>query len=207
MPVEHSLDAARETAALHALGALSAAEARAFEQHLGAGCSVCRRELDGFRAVADMLVHAAEPQTPRPALRTRILERAAAESTSAHVAVLDREGLRFVRGTQLGWDPGSVPAVETKTLHVDAHRGYVTQLVRMDPGAVLQPHRHADVEESYLLEGDLLVSGVLMHAGDYCCAQPGSFHRGVETRGGCVFITVRSLRDEVLSEETVAGDG
>ena len=201
MPVEHSLDQARDAAALYALGALSAEAARDFEQHLQTGCAVCRAELAGFKAVAGALLHAAEPQAPRPSLRTRVLEGAAEASSNAGVAVREVAGQRFVRSNQLGWEPGGLPSVEIKILHVDAERGYVTQLVRMDPGAVLQAHRHADVEESYLLEGDLLVSGVVMHAGDYCHAQPGSIHSGVETRGGCLFLAVRSLHDELLSDE------
>jgi quercetin dioxygenase-like cupin family protein len=67
----------------------------------------------------------------------------------------------------------------------------------MAPGATLVAHRHADVEESYVIEGDLLVAGELMHAGDYCRAEPGSVHAGVSTIHGCVFIAVQSQRDEL----------
>src|SRR5262249_3379987 len=75
--------------------------------------------------------------------------------------------------------------------------GYVTKLVRMAPGAVLHPHRHAEAEESYVLEGDLWVSGVLMLAGDYCRAEAGSVHSEVHTSGGCAFIAVCWERDEL----------
>ncbi|MBI3302018.1 MAG: cupin domain-containing protein, partial [Deltaproteobacteria bacterium] len=113
--------------------------------------------------------------------------------------VIDKNGSRFARATQMTWQEGNAPAGEIKALFVDQQRGYNTFLVRMAPGAMLRPHRHADVEESYLLEGDLLVSGVEMKAGDYCRAEPGSLHAGVTTRGGCVFITVCSQRDELLA--------
>jgi len=49
-----------------------------------------------------------------------------------------------------------------------------------------------------VLEEDLTVSGVLMKAGDYCRAEPGSVHTGLSTSGGCLFIAVCSERDERL---------
>ena len=199
MPPHPSLDDARAHAALYALGALPPAEARAFEAHLD-DCDTCAAELAAFAGVAGDLGHAATPQTPDPGVRLRVLERIAAEATGADTAAIDGDGVHFVRSARLGWQDAAAPNVETKTLFVDPARGYITKLVRMAPGAVLLPHRHADVEESYVIEGDLLVSGVLMHAGDYCRADPGSVHAGVTTRGGCTFIAVCSQRDAVLAE-------
>lgn len=196
---EHTLDDMRERAALYALGALSGGEAREFEAHLSGGCSLCAQEVKGFTAVTTELASVAEPQTPRHSLRTRVLERIATDAAATEGAVIDQAGVRFVRSNQLVWKEGNAPAVEVKVLSVDKQRGYITKLVRMEPGASLRPHRHIDIEESYLLEGDLLVSGVVMHAGDYCRAEAGSAHEGVATRGGCVFIAVSSMHDEVLA--------
>jgi quercetin dioxygenase-like cupin family protein len=74
----------------------------------------------------------------------------------------------------------------------------VTVLVRMAPGTSAPRHRHAEVEESYVLEGDVTISGVEMTPGDYCRAEPGSVHTGISTRGGCQFITIASERNELL---------
>ena len=200
MTLDHSLETACETAALYALGALSADETRAFEAHLDSGCAVCLAEMAAFNAVTGDLAHAAPSQLPSPALRTRVLERIAEQSDPSHAAIIERSGVRFVRSAQLGWETAAAPAVEVKTLSIDHTRGYVTKLVRMPPGAALYPHRHADVEESYVLDGDLLVSGVLMRGGDYCRAEAGSIHAGITTRSGCLFIAVCSLRDEVVAE-------
>ena len=196
---DHSVDEARETAALYALGAMDADGARAFEAHLDGGCDLCRAETAAFTNVTAELAHAAQPQLPPPALRTRLLETIAAASDLEQSTVIDRDGVRFVRSAQLPWEAAKAPAVEVKLLSVDRERGYATKLVRMAPGAALYPHRHADVEESYVIEGDLLVGGVLMHTGDYCRAEPGSIHADVTTRGGCLFIAVCSLRDQVLA--------
>jgi anti-sigma factor ChrR (cupin superfamily) len=181
------------------LGVLSQDEAREFEQHLAGGCAVCAAEVEAFTPVVAELGHMATPQTPRPELRARVLERVAAEGLSAARPVLNKEGARFVRTANLNWRAGITSAVEIKTLSVDKQRSIVTYLVRLAPQASLPPHRHVEVEESYLLEGDLLVDGVQMQIGDYCRAEPGSIHRGVTSKSGCVFITVCSLRDELLT--------
>jgi quercetin dioxygenase-like cupin family protein len=199
MAHEHSPDDARARTALYALGALRGDDAQEFERHLQAGCSVCTGEVNAFAAVATDLGRAATPLAPRASVRARVLERVAAESAFAEQGVFDKDGLRFVRSVSLPWTEGRAPAVEVKTLFVDQGRGYVTKLVRMPPGSTLVPHRHADIEESFVLEGDLLVSGVLMGPGDYCRAEPGSTHTGVVTRGGCVFIAVSSQHDQPLA--------
>jgi anti-sigma factor ChrR (cupin superfamily) len=65
-------------------------------------------------------------------------------------------------------------------------------------GTVYPAHRHAGIEESYLIEGDLLVEGYTLRSGDYCRAEAGSFHGEVRTDKGCKFIAVASLEDELL---------
>ena len=63
----------------------------------------------------------------------------------------------------------------------------------MAPGAIFASHRHTDAEESYILEGEIFVSGVHMSTGDYCRAEAGSLHSGATTKTGYVFIAVASL--------------
>lgn len=196
---DHSVEEARDRAALYALGALRGDEAREFEQHLAEGCAVCGAEVAAFTPIVAELAHAAPPQTPRAEVRARVLERVALEGLSGTHPVIDTGGVRFVRSTELRWREGNAPGVEIKVLSRDSQRGYHTLLVRMAPGATLRPHRHADVEESYVLEGDLLVCGVQMQSGDYCRAEPGSVHAGVTTRGGCIFVATASQHDEWLA--------
>jgi anti-sigma factor ChrR (cupin superfamily) len=184
-------DNLRERAALYALGALTPDEARAFELELR-GDAECQNELAAFRAVADDLAHAAAPQVPPPALRDRVLARIAADET----AVLDQGGIRFVRSDRLGWQAGPLPGLEVKRLSIDAERGRRTTLVRMAPGAVYPAHRHRDVEEIYLLEGEVMMSGVLMRAGDYCRAEADTVHADTRTQTGCVFIVTASVHDQ-----------
>jgi anti-sigma factor ChrR (cupin superfamily) len=187
------IDTAREQAALCALGTLSADEARAVEQQLAQDATL-RDEVAAFRSVVDDLAYAAPAQAPPPALRARVLARVAA----AEPAVIDHDGLRFVRSGQLAWGPGAMPGFEVKSLFTDPSGRRTTTIIRMAPGTTYADHRHADIEELFLLEGDLLVSGVLMRAGDYCRAEADTMHDGVMTPSGCVFIVTASERDELF---------
>lgn len=186
----------RDLAALYALGALRGDELREFEQHLTDGCDVCTAEVAAFAPVVADLAYAAPLQSPRPELRDRVLGRIAAEGMTASHPKIEKEHLVFVGSQWLNWQPGNAPGVDIKLLSVDKERGYFTTLVRMAPGASLPPHRHADIEESYIMEGEVLVSGVLMRTGDYCRADAGSLHTGVTSKTGCTFIAVASIRDE-----------
>jgi len=190
---QDDIDAVRGAAALYALGALSAEEARAFEARLQNDATY-QAELAAFRSVVQELSYAVPPQAPPPALRAKLLGRIAAEEA----AVIDRDGMRFVRSTQLGWEPGAGPGVEVKRLFTDPSGNRTTKMYRMAPGSTYPAHRHADVEDIYVIEGDLLVCGVLMRAGDYCRAEAGSLHEGVRTANGCLFIATASERNQRL---------
>ena len=141
MIYKHSAKESRAHASLYALGALRGDEGREFEQHLATGCTVCAVAVEAFAPIVAELGYAAPLQAPRPEIRARVLARVAAESLLKDHPVLDKDGSRFVRVTRIAWQEGNAPAVEIKTLFVDAQRGYNTFLVRMTPGAVLRPHR------------------------------------------------------------------
>jgi anti-sigma-K factor RskA len=59
---------------LYALGALDGSDKTSFEEHL-AVCAECRLRLDAARSRVALLGLAAEPETPRPAIRERVIER------------------------------------------------------------------------------------------------------------------------------------
>jgi anti-sigma factor ChrR (cupin superfamily) len=193
----HPHDEADERVALYALGALTDAERDDFESHLGGGCARCRAEVDTFNRVTARLGELAPVRRPRAELRTAVL--AAVDQVAAEPAVTELEGIRFVRAARVPWQMSTVPAVQVKQLAKDPQRGYHSVLVRMPPGSSYPQHRHADVEEVYVLEGDLTVNGVMMHAGDYCRAEAGSVHRDVFSEHGCTYIVFASVRDEFVA--------
>ncbi|MGD9764490.1 MAG: cupin domain-containing protein [Candidatus Binatia bacterium] len=195
MTADDSIERVRERAALYALGALTAPEAREIATRLADGDLRYRAEVEAFAAVADQLAFAARATTAPAPARARVLDAIARHEA----AVLDAGGVRFVRGARLEWQPTAIAGFEIKLLMADPTANRATVLGRMAPGTAYPAHRHAGLEELYLLEGDLLVGGVLMRTGDYCSALTGSVHDGVRTLGGCLFVVTASTADEILS--------
>ena len=112
--------------------------------------------------------------------------------------LLDKAGLLIARSPDLPWQPQGSPGVSIKVLFTDPERDYITALGRMEPGTEYPRHRHDDVEELYVLEGDLVVEGHVMRPGDYCRAEPDSIHGETRSETGCLFLMMCSRQDELL---------
>jgi mannose-6-phosphate isomerase-like protein (cupin superfamily) len=194
----HSIDETRDRAALYVVGALRGEEAREFEAHLKQGCEVCAAEVKAFSLATDELAGAVPPQAPSAKLRERVIDKIASEVRATNLATIDQNGIRFMLSNLMSWRGTAFKDIEIKVLFRDAHNGMVTQLVRMAPGTSIPRHHHTEVEESYVLEGDLTISGVEMKAGDYCRAEPGSIHTDISTYSGCQFISIASERNDYL---------
>jgi anti-sigma factor ChrR (cupin superfamily) len=206
---KHPDDEHLELAALHALGALPAGEARAFEDHLRL-CPECALE---ERAVREALAEEAKAGavSPPPALRARLLARLSRKSPDETHPPADaktqvwkrwerggRKDLQVVRAGEGAWEPTAAPGVSVKPLSVDPERRYVTMLVRMQAGSSYPRHRHAGAEECFVLEGDLRVGDEVLHAGDYQRAEGGSLHGVQSTDNGCLLLIVSSQEDELV---------
>lgn len=196
---------ARDRVALHAVGALSEREAAEVEAHL-AICAPCRAEAASLRRAAEAL-YAEVPSRPAPPeLREKLLARVrgaaeenrpAAQPWKTWSAPAAPGGLLLLRGADGEWEKTAVDGVEVRKLYVDEAADRVTMLVRMAPGTSYPSHRHGGAEECYVLEGDLLVGGTTMRAGDYQRAEGGSRHGIQATETGCLLFIVSSLRDEL----------
>lgn len=189
----------RDLAALYAVGALQGDELRDFEKAL-AECPELADEVVSLSAVVDELGYAAAPQTPSPGLRASVLGRIEAEGLTKEHPRLTKENQVFGSASWLEWTP-LFPGVDMKLLSLDHEKSYATTLIRMAPGSIIPPHRHVAPEDSYVLEGEVVVSGILMRPGDHCHAKPGSVHPASTTPTGCTYVAVKSLHDEWLTGE------
>ncbi len=213
----HSIEDARELAALYALGTLPLAEASTYEQHLGEGCALCTTELLEMEATSSSLALLAPPEAPPAGLREKLLEQIrldAATTPDVDPQVWKKweipgvsspssdeasVGWTSVPSDEGAWEETGLPGISVRRLFVDPVRNYVTMLVRAAPGASYPPHRHYDVEECFVLEGDLHVNDSVLHKGDYQRADAGSIHNVQWTEGGCTILIVSSTQDELLA--------
>lgn len=71
-------------------------------------------------------------------------------------------------------------------------------MVRLAPGADYPTHRHQDIEELHLLDGELIVDDTKLRPGDYRRAEADSVDHRVWSETGCTCVLVTSIHDVLL---------
>ena len=128
---------------------------------------------------------------PSDELRDRLLQRIGGTSNSQPVASTPLERQRFE------WDEVA-PGISCIQLTLDEAKGIVTMLVRLGPQTEYPPHRHAAVEELYLLSGELYIDGRKLQPGDFNRAAAGTTDLRVWSETGCTCVLITSVNDEIL---------
>ncbi|MEI6085743.1 MAG: cupin domain-containing protein [Verrucomicrobiota bacterium] len=147
-----------------------------------------------LQRVADELGLAVTPVTPPARLRARVLDAVAPQPG----ILFNQAGLLIARSNDMPWQSTPVPGMSVKPLYVDAARQYSTMLLRMEPGTRFPSHRHAETEELFILQGDLIVEGKKMVTGDYCRGDANSIHGEVWTEAGGLYLVLSSQQNEML---------
>jgi quercetin dioxygenase-like cupin family protein len=99
--------------------------------------------------------------------------------------------------TEPDWEEAA-PGISVKVLASNRDVNRASMLVRLAPDTDYPPHRHAGVEELFLLEGDLIVDGRVLHPGDYIHVAAGTVDYLVWSKTGCTCFLVTSTKDEIL---------
>jgi anti-sigma factor ChrR (cupin superfamily) len=102
----------------------------------------------------------------------------------------ETDGWTFGQSSEMEWQSMG-PGVGIKMLA--GAGGRTIALFRFEPGYVGAMHEHADAEFSYILEGDLVSTGVTMKPGDAYAAETGTTHEEFRTETGCVLVSVFAL--------------
>ncbi|HEY9601849.1 MAG TPA: cupin domain-containing protein [Allocoleopsis sp.] len=197
-----------ELAPLYALDLLDEQERRVVEEQI-AECPDLANELAEFQAAVAAIPYST-PSVPMAAdLQERLFQRIGQEMPSDEpvieapspptvpfeLVMRSPFGWCLRQSQNIVWQPHPVPGVTIATLHVDPVKREITGLLRAEPGVRYPLHRHAAIEEMFMLEGDLAIAGEVYGAGDYIRSDPGSSH-APETNGGCMFFFRTSLDDE-----------
>jgi anti-sigma factor ChrR (cupin superfamily) len=188
-------------ATLYALGELNVEDRDFFERHLDAGCAECQSELRTFARIMARLGVEISSGPPKPADERFPQNQGQVPTTQTKYpgVLLQKAGLLITRSAGVPWNAAPIPGVQSKSLFVDNERKYSTSLVRLAAKTVYPPHRHNDIEEVFVLEGDLVIEGVHMVSGDFCRSEPGSIHGATTTECGALLLVTASQQDEILS--------
>lgn len=147
-----------------------------------------------FQSMADHLAFVTAPLPPPASLRDHLLDRVRNEARPSQPA---SPPLTFVRASEGAWIE-MAPGVTTKILYLDPVSRRATALVRMTPGSVYAPHRHAEPEEFYVLEGGCFCGGQELVVGDYHRAEAGTEHHDTSSDTGCLLLSICSPQNEML---------
>ena len=175
----------------YALEALPASEMAAMEGHVAA-CADCRQEMETLRPIVDSFVSwPTDVLRPSASLWGRLAQRIAAET-----------GAEPVLPVPQGWAEPEwkdvAPGISCKLLATDTVKNRVSMLVRLKPGTDYPPHRHAGVEELYMLEGELIVGDERFYPGDYRRGEAGGIDHRVWSETGCTCVLITSYHDVIL---------
>lgn len=105
--------------------------------------------------------------------------------------------LVIVRAAEGAWLPGPAEGVTVKPLFNDPERGTATYLVRAEPGSRLPRHRHVTADQTFLLEGDGRMGTLVVEAGDFYRAEPGTVHEVSWTDRGCLCLTMAAISEAI----------
>ena len=99
-----------------------------------------------------------------------------------------------VRIDQAPWQR-FLPGIDVKVLN--AQDSTETAIWRMQPGAKIPPHPHAQDEECLILQGSLLVEHVRYHVGDFLMARAGESDPIFYAPDGALLLIRAGLRPQI----------
>ncbi len=176
---------------LYALQALPSNEVPVVEAHISA-CADCRQEMETLRAIIDSFVSwPTDVLRPSASLWDRLAQRIAAETGGEPVLPAPQ------RWADPEWKDVA-PGISCKLLATDTEKNRVGMVVRLAPGTGYPPHRHAGVEELYMLHGELIVDDKRFYPGDYRQGEAGSVDHRVWSETGCTCVLITSFHDVIL---------
>jgi anti-sigma factor ChrR (cupin superfamily) len=181
----------RELVFSYVLRALPSSEVSVVEAHISV-CAECQQETETLRSVIGTFVSwPTDVLRPTASLWERLARRIVAETGQGPVVAVPQGR------AEPEWEEAA-PGISVKLLAADTERDRVSMLVRLAPGAAYPPHRHAGVEELYLLDGELTIDEQTLYPGDYNRAEAGSADQRVWSETGCTCVLLTSTQDILL---------
>ena len=104
---------------------------------------------------------------------------------------------RPVKGETIRRDEGDwkevIRGIRIRILHTDRNARRQTLMLDVRPNAIYPRHRHEQVEEIYMISGDLRIGDLILGPGDYHVSPAGSAHPGATSRGGCQCLIIQAM--------------
>jgi quercetin dioxygenase-like cupin family protein len=176
---------------LYALQALPSNEIAEVEDQISA-CADCQQELETLRpTIGSFVSWPTDVLRPSMSLWGRLAQRIAEETGKEPISPLPQPPRKPE------WQEAAT-GISIKLLAADVESDRVSMLVRLAPGTDYPPHRHAGIEELYLLHGELMIDDKKLYPGDYIRAAPDTVDHRVWSETGCTCVLLASTKDLIL---------
>jgi hypothetical protein len=155
-------------------------------------------ELAQYEVAATALPYSVPPVKMADDLQGRLFDALGLgppETMSPVVENPDNCPFQTVRFQDIEWTTHVVPGVEISIFHTDLTAQRISGILRAAPGMEYPPHCHAEVEEIFMISGDLRIGTEIYGSGDYIRSNPGSVH-APHSQNGCMFFFNSSMNDE-----------
>jgi anti-sigma factor ChrR (cupin superfamily) len=142
------------------------------------------------------LKKSSEPNTPvlnetiNAAIASKIIATTPAPEVASRIKAklmqrLEDKAHTFVFAEQGEWKQ-VLDGVQIKLLHQAGKQK--SFLLKMDANTSIPSHEHTQDEESYVIQGSVVLEGILCHIGDYHFAKAGSQHQAIHSAQGCTLL-------------------
>lgn len=128
--------------------------------------------------------------------------------TTPHLRNSDQLGplaSRYIQVDELPWADTKYAGVQVKVLMEDKASGLMTALFKFAPGAYLPLHEHADIEQSFMLEGSLVDHEGAATAGNYVWRPKGNRHDACSPDGALILSMF--LKPNIFLESRKTAEG
>lgn len=186
----------RDLVASYALAALERSETELMKQHLPT-CAECQQEYQALSPITNTLsAWRFQALPPLASSWNRLAERIATQPQKKSVAPQPAMSGPWNDWAEPRWKEVA-SGISCKLLSTDRELDRVSMLVRLAPDTAYPPHRHAGVEELYLLEGELWIEDQKLLPGDYNRAEAGTSDQRVWSETGCMCLLITSPSDQL----------
>jgi anti-sigma factor ChrR (cupin superfamily) len=112
-------------------------------------------------------------------------------STAATITPANRPREAHVKPQHMAWEPTEFDGISIKVLYEDKEKGEMTCFLKWEPGATLPMHKHAEIEQTFVIEGSFYDHDGICRAGEFVWRRVGSFHETHSDEGAVILAIYR----------------
>lgn len=194
----------QELVPLYVAGSLDGNELRDFEAALLESTEELHHAVQAWELTELSMAAAPPPLFPRDQVKEGLMrsirKRHAAERSMEgppQQRLTHQKGIYTIFPDAMEWRKHVVPGVWFKVLSESKNRGYITMLMKVEPGTRFPEHHHSGEEECYVLSGSISINGKRLGPGVLHHGDEDSDHAVLSSDEGALLLLVVAKDDYI----------